>query len=251
MPITALTTLIGSLMMFGSWFFVRQRNHQSGNDVNQQVRWFGNYFLNMGIFFLLMSLPYPYLSIAPEHFPLAMAWGYVGGHVFLYISLIYLNCLTFSMVPRLAGKQKYAVAVGAVITVGLTAINAVTMIFGTQPQYDTDSKVTLFNAHPIVGAGIGISAFISIFAPVVLMIINGVRNREARLRSFMLAGGLFVLMTGGPIHDVARTWQLYLLADILVIVSILVITGGVLYRIDERIGGKEEIQKASPVPGSV
>ncbi len=235
MSITALMSLFGAFVMIASWAIVSQRIRKSATVVSQQIRYLKNFFLHMGLFCICLFLPQLALSTNPSLFPILMAWGYIIGHVFAYIAFTYVLRLTFSMVPRLAHKQKYAVMIGAFATIVITAVTIATMIFGTLPEYDSARSVILFNVAPVVGALIGIFATLSVLPAAVLMIINGIHNPQARVRSFLLGGGLFIVMTSGPMHDVATSWQIYMTADILSVIGFIVLTTGIVYRFEERI----------------
>jgi hypothetical protein len=235
MSITAYMTLLGAIVSLGSWALIGQRSKTSSIGASFQVRMLQIFFLYMGIFCFIMFLPQLFLAFDPSVFPLAMAWGYVVGHVFLYVAFIYTLRLMFSMVPKLADKQSYAVIGAILVSIGITVFNAITMIWGTRPIYDSDNHVILFNAHPLVGAGIGLYAALSVLPAATLIIMNGVRNPRLRIRSFLLGIGFFVIMTAGPLHDNAKTWQLYMLADVLSSVGFFILAGGVLYRFEERI----------------
>jgi hypothetical protein len=235
MPLTSLMTLLGGLTMLGSWALVGQRLKHSSNPANRQVNLLRSYFLYTAIFCFIMFAPHLLLGINQELFPAAMAWCYALGHIFIYIAFIAMLRLTFSMVPRLSNKENYAIAFGALFIIFVTIANIVTMVFGTQPAYDFNNHVTLFNAAPIVGNSIAAFGTICVLPAAVLILVNGIRNPNARLRSFLLGGGLFVTMVAGPLHDVAKGWQLYMAADIIAIVGIVIVTSGVLYHLEEHI----------------
>lgn len=235
MPLTAITTVVGSLTMFGSWLFISQRVHANPASATYQTQLLRNFFFYMGVFMFLMFLPHTLLADYPGKFPLAMALGYVIGHIFFYVATLYIARLFFSIVPRLHKWADAAVGVGAAIAAGLTAFNAVTMIWGVRPKFDVEHGVTLFNAHPVVGVGIALFAAVTIFPTAILMFINGFTNHGARVRSFLLGGGLFLMMAGGPIHDNARTAGLYAFADIVTIASVVIVAAGVAYRMEQRI----------------
>lgn len=219
--------------MIGSWAFIGQRIRASKTGVSHQIHLLHNFFLYMGCFFVLMALPHTMLSWDAEKFPQFMAWGYVVGHIFLYLALIMISRMTFSIVPRLASKEVWVTVVGLIATIAITWVNAATMIFGQQPTYDYEQHLTLFNAAPIVGAAIGIFAAVAVLPAAILFIADGIKNTGHRVRSWLLGGGLFLLMTAGPLHDIARTWQLYMIADILSMVSIILVGGGVVYRMEQ------------------
>ena len=226
--------LLGAVVSLGSWFIIGQRSRQSAAKVSTQVMLLQRFFLFMGIFTVLMFIPQIILYTRPSLFPVSMAWGYVVGHVFLYIAFAYTLRLTFSMIPRLADKQVFAIVAAAVAATVITLVNAVTMIWGRLPAYDYINHVTLFNAHPFVGAGIALFAAVSVIPAAILIIMNGVRNPKLRIRSFLLGFGFILIMTAGPLHDTATTWQLYMVADIVSAIGMFVLAGGVLYRFEER-----------------
>mgnify|MGYP003498408058 FL=1 len=235
MPFTAFMTLMGALTMLGCWYFIGQRISRSTKAVSKQVRLLHNFFLHFGIFTVLIFLPHILLSLDPGKFPIAMAWGYVIGHVFLYIALIQIIRMTFSMVPRLVNKERYAIIFGVVATILVTALNIQTMVFGTLPEYDYEQQVTIFNAAPVVGAAIGLFAISGLLPATVLLFRNGHHNPDARLRSYLLGVGFLILMTAGPLHDVARSGELYVIADVVSIFGLVCVTAGVVYRLEERI----------------
>jgi hypothetical protein len=235
MSITAFMTLLGAVVSLGSWLLIGSRMTSSKNPPSFQIQMLQKFFLYIGIFCFVMFLPQLALNFNPSIFPISMAWGYVVGHVFIYISFLYTLRLTCSMIPKLVNKQKIAIYTGIILTIAITIITAVTMIWGTQPSYDFEKHVILFNAHPIVGASIGLFAAISVLPASILLIRNGIRNPQLRTRSFLLGIGFFIIMTAGPLHDTATSWQFYLLADILSSVGFLVLAAGVMYRFEERI----------------
>lgn len=235
MILTALTTLIGSFAMLSSWWFVGQRIKRSGGTVPAQVRYLRTFFLYMGNFFMIMFLPHLAIKTYPDQFPLLMAWGYVVGHIFLYLALLKVAQLLFSLAPRLAPKAKIMLSLGGIVAVLLTIANFITMVNGRRPEFDYEQSVTLFNAAPVVGAGIAFFAAITVFPTAILMVINGVRNPEARTKSFLLGAGLFLLMAAGPLHDNAKTAQVYIIADVFSILSLFILTAGVAYRMEERL----------------
>ncbi len=251
MPLTAITTLVGSIAMLGSWFYIGLRIKHLGGAVPSQVVYLHTFFLYMGIFFLFMFAPHLALKSDPSQFPFLMAWGYVIGHVFLYLAFLSVARVMFSLAPRLARHAKVMLAIGYIVAIILTILNFVTMVNGHRPQFDNDKSVTLFNAAPIVGAGIAIYAAVAIFPTAILIIINGIRNPSARTRSFLLGAGLFLLMAAGPLHDTARTWQLYTVADVVSMLSLMVLATGVAYRLTERIVPVAPIPVANPAPAGI
>lgn len=242
MPLTAITTIIGAISMFGSWLYISARMRLNQASDTHQTRLLRNYFLFMGTFTVLMFLPYILLTNYPDKFPLAMAIGYVTGHIFLYLAMMQILRLFFSIVPRLSGLERAAIIVSVLFIVAMTAFNARTMIWGIRPGFDETYGVTLFHAHPIIAIGTAVYGFLAVLPTAVLMIKNGLTNPVNRARSFLLGSGLFLLMTTGPLHDNAKSASVYMIADFATILSLLIFTAGVAHHMEHR------ISLASPAP---
>ncbi|HEX3082479.1 MAG TPA: hypothetical protein VHQ86_04440 [Candidatus Saccharimonadia bacterium] len=232
---TAITTLLGLLVMLGAYLYVGQRIHESKTPVLRPVRLLHQFFLSMVVFFILMSLPDLWLTFDPSKFPLYMAWGYSIGHIFLYTAFIAVGRMLFSIVPKLASKEKLLTVVLGVVTVVITVVNVITMVWGTQPAYNAERSLIQYNAAPVVGATIGLMAAITVLPAAILFLINAFQNKARRVRSLLLGSGFAVMVVGGPLHDVARSWQMYLAADILAIICIVLVGAGVVYRFEESI----------------
>lgn len=246
MPLTALTTLLGSIIMIGAWALINQRIRNAGGTAPRQSLLLNRFLLQMGIFFLFMFLPHLWLELDPSQFPLYMAWGYVIGHIFMYLAFLSVGRLFISIVPRLVSKEKFFVFVGLIAIAGATVLNANTMVWGIQPAFDSENGVTLFNAHPAIGAIIGIFALMCVMPMAILMIRNGITNPSNRTRSFLLGVGLVLLMLGGPLHDVARSAMIYAIADVVTIIAQVLIASGVAYKLQERIGIARSTSYPSP-----
>lgn len=233
-PLTAIVTTLLFLVMFGAWLFVGYRMSKTAGAVQPPVRFMHKFFLYMAIFAAFMSAPYLWLPVSASGFSEAQAWGYVVGHIFFYVAMMYVARMVCAMVPKLANKDRLVtwvwLAYGAVFTV----LNAKTMIWGTQPIFDHARNLTEYNANPIVGKGIVLIALFSLVPAVVLFTRNAIKARGAtRTKSQLLAAGFLLMVVGGPMHDVARTGTAYALADALTIICILVLGAGVAYRLEQ------------------
>ena len=233
MPISTLAMAMAAIVMFTSWYVVGRRIARSRLAAGRQVSFLHQFFLHMGIFCAFLVAPMLLLSFAPERFPVAMAWGYVVGHIFCYIAFTYVLRLQFSMLPRLARFDGLALAIGIAVNAALTVYSYGTMISGVQPAYNAAQGLVEYNATPLLGAGIAVFATVCVLPTAILMIVNGIRNPGSRLRSFLLGGGLFILMIAGPLHDVAPSAAFYTLAEIITIIGLLLLVSGVLYRYEE------------------
>lgn len=240
MPITAISMFIGSICMFVSWLFINHRINTSQQSNASQPRLLANFVLYMSIFFLFLFVPHLLLVSRPDEFPLLVATGYTIGHIFTYLGLIQLLKLHCSLVPRLQSKESMLVGIGTVFAALVTILTARTMIWGTLPEYDTQHNVTLFHANPVVGASIGLMAITMGIPPALLFLRNGLFGDSARMRSLLLGSGLLTIMLAGPLHDVAPSATVYVIADIFTVAGIVLTTAGVTYKIRERMSISRE-----------
>jgi hypothetical protein len=66
------------------------------------------------------------------------------------------------------------------------------------------------------------------------------------VRSLLLGSGLLILIVAGPLHDVAKTPGMYVVADIVTMFSLIILASGVVYRIESRI----TVARALPAPAA-
>jgi hypothetical protein len=233
-PLTAFSTLGDGLIMFAAWLFVGYRISQSQSTALRPVKLMRQFFFFITIFFVLMGLPHLLIYSRPDLFPIAMAWGYTVGHIFLYAAYIYLLCMTMEIIPRLTSKQNWVIWGGIVANIGITILTAVTMIGGKLPSFDHAHNVTHFNAVPAVGICIAVFSILAFVPPAVLFLINAFRSQgHRRIRSLLLGMGFLVTTIAGPLHDNAQTGQMYALADIFTVLAMITLGIGVVYRLDQ------------------
>lgn len=234
LQLTGLTTLIGVVIMLGAWQFVHHRIKHDQSAAMRPVVLMSQFFFYMAIFFALMYLPHLVLFVLPIAFPMYMALGYVLGHIFLYIALLKIVKMTCTMIPRLAPKEGLITILWSLAIVVVTIVNAVTMVFGARPFYDYERHITQLNAAPFVGISIALFATLALLPAAILFIRNAIKSTGARrVRSALLGAGFLLQMSAGPLHDVARDWQTYMVADIFTIISIVVVGAGVAYRLNQ------------------
>lgn len=221
--------------MVVAWVLIDNRIRSSEYSIPRQVSLLHQFVLYMGIFFMLMFLPHLSLNFAPTMFPVLMAWGYTIGHIFMYIGFLCIGRLFFSIMPRIAKAEKTFFTIGLIATGIATIINAVTMVWGTRPGFDYEQNVTLLNAHPIVGATIGLFALVCVVPMSILLIRNSFISTNGRVRSLLLGIGLLLMMIGGPMHDVARTSMMYIIADVITTLALVITAIGIAYKMHDRI----------------
>lgn len=192
-----------------------------------------NFFLFMAIFGGFMTIPYFWLHMGPAAFSAPMAWGYVVGHIFLYLACLNAALMVCTLVPQLNNAGRIVTVIWVLFIIAITAVNAKTMIWGVQPIFDPNLSLTEFRASPIVGAGIGAQAMVGLFPAFVLFAINGIKGSGSRrVKSILLAAGFLVIIAGGPMHDLARTAAFYATADLLTVLGVLLLGIGIGYQVD-------------------
>ncbi|HEY2003864.1 MAG TPA: hypothetical protein VGH44_02005 [Candidatus Saccharimonadia bacterium] len=232
-PLTELMTGTSCLFFAGMWLYVRYRTRKAHMTVAPSLKYLTNYFGWLAIFVFIMTVPYLWLSVSPAAFSTAMAWGYVVGHIFLYISFMYIALMVCELLPSLNNKIPLVVTVFLLADVVTTIINAKTMIWGIQPVYDAAHNLTYLQPAAAVGAAIGIMSLLSIFPAIILFAQNAFRSKGARrLKSVLMVVGFALIMVGGPLNDNSHTTTMYLAAVIIVILGDLILGTGVGFRLE-------------------
>jgi hypothetical protein len=231
-PLTAATTVIGSLIMGYAWVYLGLQIGIHRNSIQRSVRFVHKFFLSMMFFFIIMSVPYIWTN-NPEKFSVSAAWAYVVGHIFMYLGVMYISRMTFALIPRLSSYDKPLTAVWVLATAIVTGINAKTMIWGVQPTYNYKLHLTEFHTSPMVGIPLATMAAFAFIPAIILFILSAVRARGIdRIKPLLLSLGFLLITTAGPLHDNARTAQLYAIADVFTTLGMIITLLGVTFHIE-------------------
>lgn len=229
LPITGISITIDTICMLLAWWFLGKRLAGANASARTSMSCIRMFFLHMALFFLIMGLPHLALIGSDADFSLMMGIGYTIGHIFLYIAYYYLWKLLASIVPAIHDKRQFILPIWVMVNVAVTALTGYFSIYQQNLTYDPINRITDLNASPLVGAAIGIVSMATFLPVAILLLVGSFRNHgAARLRSLLMGSGFAVVAVSGPLHDVANTWQMFLVADVLTILSILLITLGVL-----------------------
>jgi hypothetical protein len=233
-PITAISMFTGAAVFLGAWWYIGSRAGETSAANFRPIEMFRQFFLYMAIFLFISSSSHLWLMFDPENFPLAASITFTVGHIFTYLALIALARMTCSLVPRLAARERGIVITLAIAAAIVTVVTAITSIWGVQPVYDYEHHVTINNAARPVGAGIGVLTLVTMLPVLVMFIVFAVRSTgPRRIRSLLLATGMVVLIASGTMHNIARSGDVYILADVLTIVGVFILGTGVLYRLEQ------------------
>jgi hypothetical protein len=235
-PIALLSTGLLFIVMGCAWLFVELRIKSLASTPQQAVVYLHRYFLNMALFSAFVIIPFFWLPLGDAAFSQAMAWGYVIGHIFTYIGLLYVARMVCISVPKLNRVERPLTYVWVAFIAVVTVINAKTMIWGVQPTYNHASNLIELHAAPVVAGAIAVSALFSLLPAVALFIYSAIKSDGAhRVKASLLALGFLLLFVGGPMHDAAQTANFYAMADIITILSTISVGAGVAFRIERRL----------------
>jgi hypothetical protein len=146
--------------------------------------------------------------LVPEN-SFSIGLGYLVGHVFMYIAAAYLARIWWLIAkPSLDSKIIFRIylAMGALIT-------ALNIFFFNYPNV-LENGITEWNQKPLVGTMIIIFGMSAFLPAAVLFIIESFRVPQQRIRYAIIGISFFLLIASGPLHDVAKTPNMSLVADI-------------------------------------
>jgi len=234
-PLTAATTLIGSAIMCYAWVYLGIQIRDPQKPAQLSVRYMQKFFMHMMIFFVIMSVPYLWTNDV-QRFSVSAAWAYVVGHIFMYMSLMYISRMTFSLIPKLSTYDKPLVFAWLSAITIVTAVNAKTMIWGVQPTYNYRLHLTEFHASPAVGIPLALMAMIAFVPAIILFAMSAIKMRGInRVKPILITIGFILITTAGPLHDNARTAQLYAIADIFTTIGMIVTLLGIAFHIQNEL----------------
>ncbi len=225
-PLTGLVHTIDGIICMLIAIKLR-RDLATGQATNSAKTYFMYFFSVIGVFQLIMGLSHAVLYINAGMFSEVMNWGYIIGHVFLYLSLVF--SLMVPLELSFPGKKiKYYA--GSLIAIFGLIITYINIIKPNHPVYESATGITFFNADPAVGNLIPIIVLLSWGVAVVMFIWNAIKsrhNRMALIRSLVISIGFIIITAGGPLHDVAQTSVQFLVADILTLLGFLTLASGI------------------------
>jgi hypothetical protein len=197
-----------------------------------------------------MALPAVTLFAVPWLFPVAMGWGYAVANVFLLLSLSHLSRMAVQIMPQLAHRERLVQIIWGLLNAVMLVLNIKFVALANQPGFDPVTGVTQFHIPAFLGPILGTISLIAYVPGIVLFIIAAVRERgDKRIRSILLALGMLIIMVAGPLHAVAATWQIFVLADTLNIISLALMASGIMYRLDPAPAGQAPVP-TPPIPSS-
>lgn len=233
-PITGVSNFVDCILLLTAWAYITSRIQQKRDIAPAYIKFFRNYFFFFALFNLCMAAPHLLVRWFPLYFTPVMAWGYVVANVFLLIALMYLSRMTASIVPRFANKDRYIVIFWTALNVVVTILHVAYVGLKYQPAYDYGTNITTFQFPPALSSLLGIVSLLAYGPAIVLFVITTIKSRgQRRLRAGLLAAGMILIMVSGPLHAAAPNLQIFLLADILNVVSLVLLSVGIVFQLNE------------------
>lgn len=226
-PITGTSNAVDCLLMLVAAWVVSRHIKRSGTVV-ATVRYMEKYFLFFAVFNALMALPTALVYVRPSAFPAAMGWGYAVANIFLLISLSYLSRMEVRIIPSWATYERLVGYIWIGVNVVMTILNIFLVALSNQPTFNNTTGITQFHIPVIMNPLLAIISLSAYLPGIVLFVRSAIHNSNERARSLFLASGMFLIMIFGPLHAAATSWQLFLAADILNIISLALLASGVL-----------------------
>lgn len=229
LPITGTSNAIDCALLLTAWVVIGLHTKRTGQVVDT-VFYMRKYFLYFAIFNAFMALPCLLVYLQPALFPSAMGWGYTIGNIFLLISLSYLSRMEFRMRPSWAKYERAVMYAWIGVNVLLTVLNIMFVALNNQPTFSNVTGITQFHIPAFINPILGVVSLSAYLPGIVMFTSAAIREQHDRVRSILLASGMLLIMIFGPLHAAAATWQVFLAADILNVVSLGLLATGILYR---------------------
>lgn len=162
-----------------------------------------------------------------------MAWAYIGGHMFLYLSLAFTMAIPAHLYfPRL---KKYIFYI--YITAGI-AVTILNIIFYQLIDFNSETGVTLLNVSFVTKIIVPILVMAAYLPVALILLYKKLFSVPERDKNWLWAVffGLIIVTVGGPIHDYADTYFKSIIADIFTLIGYLIVAlGVVIYKEENQI----------------
>jgi len=232
LPITGLSNSLDCIVLVISWWVVSARSKEVDKRTSPALVHIRSYLGYFALFNVCMALPFLALYAQSDKFPAAMGWGYTIANIFLLISLSHISRVVFKLVPRLTKFDRLAQAMWIVFNIVMTGLNVYFVALHNNPTFSKATGITQFHFPSFLGPVLGTISLLAYVPAITLFGISTFdRFNEKRLRSALLSAGFVIIMVVGPLHAAASNWRIFVLADVMNMISLTLITIGVLYRL--------------------
>jgi len=225
LPILDLSHIGSGILLCFLGLKIRQA-YLRGEKKNPLLKYFMLIFFWVGAFQIFVGLPHLTLILGrPEMFPQLMVWGYIVGHICLFMSFAY----TIMIPTQLYWPRAQRFSFAGVLLFGLIII-VLLVITPFQPIFK--EGITLFNPPPLVAKLIPLLTTIS-WGPTALVFlynaIKGELEKPLKVRSVLLGIGFILMLAAGPMHNIAQTVAFWALIEALTVAGFLIIAAAILF----------------------
>jgi hypothetical protein len=230
LPITGISLAIDGTAFLIAASVIHARIKRSTDGVVPGTTYIRNFFYTMAFFSFCIAAAHLALAFDKSQFPLWMGIAYTYGHTIMYIGFLYIWLLISTVLPFFASKRKPIIAFWILANIAVTALTHRFTISEQRLQYQ-DNNITNLNAGNLVGGSIAFLALLGFIPVIILFIYNTIQaTGKAKIRPALLAAGFIIMTIGGPMHDIAVNWQMFVAADIVSLLGILLIVSGIIYQ---------------------
>jgi glucose-6-phosphate-specific signal transduction histidine kinase len=149
--------------------------------------------------------------------------GFVIGHMFLYTAYAYLVRI-WLLITRPSFDSSNIFRLYVVLGLAITILN---VYYFNYPVIN-EHGIVLWNTQLPVAIAIAIMSMSSLLPAAITFIRESFKQPKQRKRFLLIGLSFLAIIIGGPLHDVANTVIIYLIADIITISGFLLMFWGVV-----------------------
>lgn len=212
---------IGTLLTGFGWLFFYYKLRKNTATYNDFIRFFKGFSFFFAMFFITFSLP---LIVVPD-MTIVLSIAHIIGHTFSYIAFAYL-----ARVALLLSKpsfNSFFVFVGYLIAgAGVTSLN----LYYFNYPYLADGLVH-WSQHPLVSVAVATFSILAILPVALLFMKEAIVQSKNRRNYGLISMSLMMTIIAGPMHDAATSSTILIVADLLTILSCVLMFAGVITRL--------------------
>ena len=185
-------------------------------------QYFRNFFFYFSIFLLILGFP---IIFSPFN-NYILKWAYLTSHTIVWFPWAYLFAISlYIFFPRLNPHYLFffGLLVGEVVQVFI-------FLFPPAPFFHQEIGILDFHTQFLPSLLIMIWDIIVFCFAALVFIYQGVKNQSIRIKSFIIAFGLFFIIVGGPLHNFVTSFFLTLSADIATLAGFIIIFVGLIWK---------------------
>jgi hypothetical protein len=204
------------------------KDMQIKDEALKYLLWF---ILYVDIFQILVGIGHlPILFGMTDIFYYTFNFGYIVGHIFLYMAEAYIVLVPMYLYFSKSDFEKYGVNYSRFLLIFGAIITIINVMMPTNPVFDEKTGVTIFNVPSLVANLIPIITIISVGFSGILFLAKSVKLQgSAKVKAIILGVGMIMIVIGGPMHETAKNIFEYFLADFLIVVAFFIVMLGIYY----------------------